>query len=75
MGLERVMNVKNQEAMDTVPVQVVTCICNFLEYFLRSKNSLASEKKECERKLSYYFGFAYIWSFGCSFKTSAMKYV
>jgi hypothetical protein len=44
-------------------------MCNFLEYFIKNKNSLPQgDKKECERKLNYYFGFAFIWSFGLSYK-------
>src|SRR3569833_4216019 len=37
IALERMKIVKEEEAMPTVPVQIVTCICNFLEYFIWSK--------------------------------------
>jgi hypothetical protein len=40
MGMEKVKLFKDEEALATVPVQIVTCMCNFLEYFIKNKNSL-----------------------------------
>ena len=69
-AFERMKNVKEEEALPTVPIQIITCICNFLEYFIKSKTSLpiTGDKKDVERKINYYFGFSFIWAFGCSYK-------
>ena len=39
-GFEKIKVVKDEEALKTVPIQVIKCMCNYLEYFLRNKNSL-----------------------------------
>lgn len=76
-GLAKTMLVKDEEPMPTVPVQVVKCICNFLEYFIKSKQSIPlQEKKEVwAKKINFYFGFSFIWAFGASFKSSAARYL
>lgn len=69
-GFAKIAPIKDEEPMPTVPVQTVKCICNFLEYFIKNKNSIPiNEKKEIwVRKLNYVFGFSFIWAFGASFK-------
>lgn len=76
-GLNKVKAVKDEEPMPTVPVQVVTCLCNFLEYFIKNKNSVPiNDKKEVwAKKINFYFGFAYIWAFGASFKPSVSRFL
>jgi dynein heavy chain len=71
-------HVKDEEPMPTVPVQIVRCICNFLEYFLKSSKQAVPihDKREVWlKKLNYYFGFSFIWGFGASYKTNAIRYV
>jgi len=55
----------------------VTNLCNFLEYFIKNKNSVpVNELKDVwGKKLNFFFGFSYIWSFGASFKMSAVRYL
>jgi dynein heavy chain, axonemal len=36
-GFTKIKPIKDEEPMPTVPVQVVTCMCNFLEYFIKNK--------------------------------------
>jgi len=64
--------------MPTVPVQIVRCICNFLEYFMTSSKQAVpiNDKKEVWiKKLNFYFGFSFIWGFGSSYKTSALRFI
>ena len=75
LGLLKIQAFKDEEPMPTVPIQTVKCICNFLEYFIKNKNSVPiAEKKEVwAKKLNFYFGFAFIWAFGSSFKPTAYR--
>ena len=71
-------HLKDEEPMPTVPIQIVRCICNFLEYlFTHNKNAVPyDEKKEVwAKKLNFYFGFAFIWGFGASYKTTALRFI
>jgi len=36
-GLNKIKVIKDEEPMPTVPIQIVTCLCNFLEYFIKTK--------------------------------------
>lgn len=76
-GLAKLKTVKDDEPMPTVPVQIVACLCNFLEYWIKNKHSVpCEEKKEVWfKKLNLVFGFSYIWAFGASFKVSAARVV
>ena len=74
-GFNKIKPIKEEEPMATVPVQVVTCLCNFLEYFIKSKTSIPiHDKKEVWlKKLNFCFGFAFIWAFGASFKQTVIR--
>jgi len=50
-------------------------MCNFLEYFIRNKQSVPiNDKKEVwSKKILFCFGFAYMWAFGSSFKTTVSR--
>lgn len=61
-----------------MPIQTVRCICNFLEHlFTNAKQAVPiEEKKEVwARKLNYYFGFAFMWGFGASYRTAALRFI
>lgn len=64
--------------MPTVSIQIVKCICNFLEYLFTSHKQAVPilEKKEIwSKKVSFYFGFAFIWGFGSAYKPNALRFV
>jgi len=76
-GLNKIKAVKDEEPMPTVPIQIVTCLCNFLEYFIKNKTSVPiHDKKDVwAKKILFSFGFSYIWAFGASFKASVSRFL
>ena len=77
-GITKAKSVKGEEQMPTVSVQIVKCICNFLEYLFTSHKQAVPihEKKEVwSKKINFYFGFAYIWGFGAAYKPNALRFV
>ena len=76
-GLNKIKAVKDEEPMGTVPVQVATCLCNFLEFFIKNKHSVpCHDKKEVwAKKILFVFGFSYMWAFGASFKPSVARFL
>jgi len=65
------------EVLDTVQIQNVKCLCNFLEYFIKTPHSVPMKepKDVWQKKLVFYFGYSCIWSFCPSFHTTYQRYL
>jgi hypothetical protein len=63
--------------MGTTDIQQVTCLCNFLEYFLVVENGFKKTEKEdiIKKRLGIAFSFSFIWAFGGSFYDSAHRFI
>ena len=74
MALEKMETVRQFEPITTYPIQTITCLCNFLEYYLVHVKVQATDKLEVwKRKLNFAFGFSFIWAIGGSFSLDAYK--
>ena len=61
--------------MPYVPIQRVSNLCDFLEYFINAESSATLEEKENKsdwtKHINYIFGYSFVWSFGCNFAEAA----
>lgn len=77
-SLEKLAEFKEYEPIPTVEIQAITCLCNFLEYFITPEigGFDYEESKDSYRpKLTKFFAYAFIWGLGGSYSTKGYRFV
>jgi dynein heavy chain len=77
-SLDKLNKLHEFEPMPTFEIQKITCLCNFLEYFVSEEVggfNYDDKKEQFRHKLSRFFAYSFIWAFGSSYNIKALRYV
>jgi len=76
-AFDKLSALTEHEQLPCVPIQIITCLCNFLETFIRKPSSIPQREKKhfWMKSLNAAFGFSFIWAFGGHYKVSGQRFV